>query len=157
MSEFDQLYGCIFAGGLLHSPIAEQLYLHNKDIITQLPRTPHFDGPLIIRQMFSVPIPSNFPYGEGIPRSVRGFHGYQMIHFAASYNNITYTWERWLIEFEAILKRLYWHKATIHLLTEMRGDFTYQWKANIEPLFESPPQTIQIWEFMGAPRNFNFS
>lgn len=156
MSEFDQLYGCIFAGGLIHSPIAEQLYAHNKNVISRLPQTPHFGGPLIIRQMFSVPMPSNFPYGEDISRSIRGFHGYQMIHFAASYNGVSYEWERWLIEFEAILKKLYWHKATIHLLTEIRGDFIYKWKANIEPLFESPPQIIKNWEFTGEPRKFDF-
>lgn len=62
----------------------------------------------------------------------------QMIHFAASYKAVEYEWALWVAEFEALLKRLYWASAVVHLETELNGTHTFRWES--ERGFHSPDE-----------------
>lgn len=77
---------------------------------------PDDDGfPLLPRAMFSAP---------GADRWDGTYHT-QVIHFGASYQAIEYEWEHWLARFEALLSRMYWVSAVVHLQTELSGNHTF--------------------------------
>lgn len=141
MSEYDQLYGCIW-GASLHgadySPIAWE---HNKQKIDNLPNSYENNEHLLIRPLFHVPMPNEFPNN----RNRGGFYHYQMITIGAGYNGIMSLWDEWMREFNKLLKQLYWHEAVIHLRCEIQGTWDFTWKADIAPLRLSPPQVIENW------------
>lgn len=84
--------------------------------IEALASLPDDDGfPLLPRAMFGA---------SGLDRYDGTYHT-QVIHFGASYRAIEYEWEQWLARFEALLSRMYWVGAVVHLQTELSGNHTF--------------------------------
>lgn len=70
-------------------------------------------------------------------QSGAGLYQTQIIHFGASYQTIEYEWSLWVEQFEALLRRLYWASAVVHLETEVNGSHTFRWES--ERGFHTPP------------------
>ena len=92
----------------------------------------------------------SLPGGEAWP-----FLGREMfIHFGASYQAIEYEWSLWVEQFEALLRRLYWASAVVHLETEVNGSHTFRWES--ERGFHTPQESdLQVrcaWEREGGRR-----
>ena len=85
-----------------------------------------------------------------------GLYQTQVIHFGASYQTIEYEWKLWVAEFEALLKRLYWASAVVHLETELNGTHTFRWEAESENGLHSPQDgALRVrcaWEREGGLR-----
>ncbi|MDH1622634.1 hypothetical protein N5F07_15825 [Pseudomonas chengduensis] len=83
-----------------------------------------------------------------------GLYQTQVIHFGASYGAIEYEWNLWIEAFEALLKRLYWACAVVHLETELNGMHTFRWESDSG--FHSPQEGgLRVrcaWEREGALR-----
>ena len=83
-----------------------------------------------------------------------GLYQTQVIHFGASYGAIEYEWSLWIEAFEALLKRLYWASAVVHLETELNGMHTFRWESDSG--FHSPQEGgLRVrcaWEREGALR-----
>lgn len=69
------------------------------------------------REMFSVPDHAQ-PRGDFIT---------EVMHFGSSYGAIEYEWDEWIKQFEALLNKMYWVSATVHLETELRGTHSFVW------------------------------
>jgi hypothetical protein len=67
-----------------------------------------------------------------------GLYQTQVIHFGASYGAVEYEWNLWIEAFEALLKRLYWANAVVHLETELNGVHTFRWESDSG--FHSPQE-----------------
>ncbi|MDI5991862.1 hypothetical protein DP090_002395 [Pseudomonas sp. MDMC216] len=83
-----------------------------------------------------------------------GLYQTQVIHFGASYGAIEYEWNLWIEAFEALLKRLYWASAVVHLETELNGMHTFRWESDSG--FHSPQEgALRVrcaWEREGSLR-----
>ncbi|MNV89818.1 hypothetical protein D3C71_1841460 [compost metagenome] len=83
-----------------------------------------------------------------------GLYQTQVIHFGASYRAVEYEWAAWLQQFEALLGRLYWSSAVVHLDTELRGFHTFRWES--EQGFHHPGEGVLrmrcAWEHEGGLR-----
>jgi hypothetical protein len=83
-----------------------------------------------------------------------GLYQTQVIHFGASYGAVEYEWNLWIEAFEALLKRLYWASAVVHLETELNGMHTFRWESDSG--FHSPQEGgIRVrcaWEREGMLR-----
>ena len=143
MSEQGTLFGCIYGGGPFRPPKYEEYYHHNQRVIAGLPEKINWqEKNLVVRHLFTVPMPDK-----------DGFYRLQMIHFAASVNHLDLYWENWIVGFENLLKNLFWFETYIYMQAELAQSHTlYHWKADIEPMFKTPPETIQTWTFTGGPR-----
>jgi len=91
--------------------------LANCDAILDLDENDDF--PYLTSSLFSIPPDDLY----------QGTYHTQVIHFAASYRAVEYEWDRWIKKFEALLKRMYWVSATVHLETELSGKHTFHWEA----------------------------
>ena len=119
------VYGCIrdWPSGDREQRLARRAT--NRRMLEQLPQGESWA--FLGRDMFS------FCAAEGV-----GLYQTQVIHFGASYQAIEYEWSLWIKEFEALLKRLYWASAVVHLETELNGVHTFRWES--ENGFHSPQE-----------------
>lgn len=150
MSELTTMYGNI-QGAFGRADNFFGLHEINLDVIAQLPREDSW--PPIVQGMFTVPMKV-----DGDAQN-QGFYKVQMIHFAASFNNFSLEWSKWLEKFESLLKKLYWFEVHLHLSIELHGQFDYSWKVAEEAIkgFHSkPPVAVGTWEFAGGPRKFDW-
>ena len=97
----------------------------NHGVLTDLPAGELW--PFLGREMFSF---CELP-GAGLYQT-------QVIHFGASYGAVEYEWNLWIEAFEALLKRLYWASAVVHLETELNGVHTFRWESDSG--FHSPQE-----------------
>lgn len=147
MSEEARVYGCIIG---IPGSTADWygLYPLNHAVVDSLPVED--DYPPLTRGIFTVPM----DYAQ------RGsaFYREQVIHFGASFNHLSDTWSIWLEKYEALLRRLYWSEARLHLRIELYGSYDYRWEAawigDVPPWYRSPPEPTSNWTFEGGPRAF---
>lgn len=113
----------------------------NRGVLAELPAGELW--PFLGREMFSF---CDLP-GAGLYQT-------QVIHFGASYGAIEYEWNLWIEAFEALLKRLYWASAVVHLETELNGMHTFRWESDSG--FHSPQEgALRVrcaWEREGTLR-----
>jgi hypothetical protein len=145
MSEQGMLFGCIYGGGPIGSPSHMEFYEHNRHVIAALPQKVNWQQEiLVVGNMFTVPMPD-----------WDGFYRYQMIHFGASFDHLDSDWETFITQFESLLKDLFWFETYLYMQAELAQSYTeYHWEAEVTPMFETPPRTIQEWEFRGGRREF---
>src|SRR4051794_2562871 len=109
------IYGKI-EGAVWRSEDWRKLHRLNRLILDEiLPATD--DWPFLIRSMFSIP-------GEN---THEGTYRTQVIHFGASIKDAQEEWNAWLLKWEALLSRLYWINAVVHLENEVGGSHRYEW------------------------------
>lgn len=118
-----------------------RLHRLNREMIASLPEED--DWPFLTRGMFAVPDDSR-----------QGTYRTQVIHFGASLKEVEDDWAAWLSKFEALLRRLFWVSAKLHLEAERGGSHTYQWVAEpdqIDRWLGEPPLPVARWTFAGGP------
>ena len=57
-------------------------------------------------------------------------------------------WDVWLGKFEAVLRTLYWWKATAHIETDFAPPRLIEWvptEAAMGRLYDDPPQPVAEW------------
>lgn len=109
--------------------------LVNCDALLELHEQDTF--PYLTSSMFSIP-------EEDLEQ---GTYQTQVIHFAASYQAVEYHWEQWMAKFEALLKKMYWVSATVHLETELSGKHTFHWECSGQ--YHVPSEELSVrceWE-----------
>jgi hypothetical protein len=147
MSQESIVYGCILG---IHGGVEDwyDFYPLNQAAIDALPRED--DYPPLTRDLFTVPM--NYTQ-HGV-----AFYRRQVIHFGASFSNFSENWHEWLPKFEALLPRLYWDEARLHLEIELYGEYEYRWRAawpTEDPSWRHSPRTPTTeWTFTGGPRDF---
>lgn len=147
MSEESRIYGCIVG---THGSTAAWygLYPLNLAVVESLPFEDEY--PPLTRGVFTVPM----DFG----RRGSAFYREQVIHFGASFNNLSESWHLWLAKFEQLLRRLYWSEARLHLQMELHGSYDYRWTAvwggDSPPWYCSPPEPTSEWKFEGGPRDY---
>lgn len=135
------VYGCI-RDCPSDSPAESRLRREiNRQVLADLPVGDAWS--LLGREMFA--------FGE-LPGD--GVYQTQVIHFGASYRTVEYEWNLWIKQFEALLKRLYWASAVVHLETELNGTHTFRWESDNG--FHSPQEgELRVrcaWEREGGLR-----
>ena len=117
MDQESVVYGCI--KDTLYSVSGDELLRHrdiNRHVMQSLPAAEEW--PLLSRDMFSLP---------GSTLSLEQSTT-DVMHFGNAYRAVEYEWEQWLQTFEALLKKMYWVSATVHLETEFNGRHTFSWE-----------------------------
>lgn len=107
----------------------------NRQVLAALP--PADSWALLHQDMFSVSCPPD----QLTPTS-------QVIHFAATYRSVEYEWDAWVRQFEALLKRLYWSSAVVHLEAESHGSHRFSWQSESFELL-TPEEQLRmrcVWE-----------
>lgn len=135
------VYGCI-RDWPSDSPAESRLRREiNRQVLADLPAGDAWS--LLGREMFAF---SELP-GDGVYQT-------QVIHFGSSYRTVEYEWSLWIKQFEALLKRLYWASAVVHLETELNGTHTFRWESDNG--FHSPQEgELRVrcaWEREGGLR-----
>ncbi|MFB1011329.1 MAG: hypothetical protein QMB92_07830 [Thiopseudomonas sp.] len=110
------VYGCIRDWPIQDYDQQQARALHNRQVLECLPAAETWS--VLARDMFSC----RQPHDQLTPTS-------QVIHFAASYRSIEYEWDTWVRQFEALLKRLYWSTAVVHLEAESHGSHRFSWQS----------------------------
>ena len=133
------VYGCIRDWPALDP---EECRRRRASNLAALDALPSGEGwPFLGREMFSF---------CGEPE--QGLYHTQIIHFGASYAAVEYEWSLWVQHFEALLRRLYWSSAVVHLETELNGAHTFRWETDSG--CQSPEQSDMplrcAWEREGA-------
>jgi hypothetical protein len=132
------VYGCIRDWPSADPEQRRQRRDSNRRALDALPRGEAW--PFLGREMFSF---CEVP-GQGMYQT-------QLIHFGASYQAVEYEWKLWVEQFEALLRRLYWASAVVHLETELNGNHTFRWES--EKGFHSPHDSLRVrcaWEREGS-------
>lgn len=145
MAQQSIVYGYIQGAEWMSSDV-HRLHRLNQEIITALPEKDAF--PWLTRGMFAVPV------NGADPSSSKS----QIIHFGASIYEVELEWRKWLEKFEALLRKLYWFNAVVHLHTEVIGDHQYDWTIDANQIvhfFNDPPRPATKWFFDGGPRDFD--
>lgn len=110
----------------------------NREVIGGLPTEDEW--PFLVRDSFALPA----LYPHGIYRT-------QIIHFGLSLKDEPTdrdVWDLWIHKFEAVLRRMYWLRATVTLETEFEAIRTYEWFVTtgvVDRLYEDPPQPVNDW------------
>lgn len=115
MDQESIVYGCIKDTAL--DNVAERRRV-NRDAMISLP--PVETWPVLSREMFSA------QDQQTEDSSLQS----EVMHFGASYQGVEYEWKHWMEQFEALLKKMYWVSATVHLETEMSGTHSFVWETN---------------------------
>lgn len=135
------VYGCIRDWPSDDPEQRRQRRETNHGVLAELPAGDLW--PFLGREMFSF---CDLP-GAGLYQT-------QVIHFGASYGAVEYEWNLWIEAFEALLKRLYWASAVVHLETELNGLHTFRWESDSG--FHSPQEgALRVrcaWEREGVLR-----
>lgn len=145
MTQQSIVYGFIQGAEWMHSDI-RKLDRLNRQIIAALPEKDRF--PYLTRAMFAIP-------GD---EPEQGTYRSQIIHFAASMKEVEREWKKWLEKFEALLRKLYWFNAKVHLRAEVIGDFEYEWTVDANQIvhfLQDAPKPPTNWFFDGGPRSFD--
>lgn len=115
MDQESIVYGCIkdIPGG--HSLAARMRA--NREAMLSLPSADEW--PFLSQEMFAIPQldAANANYQT------------EVMHFGASYKAVEYEWDQWIAQFEALLSKMYWVSATVHLETELSGTHTFTWES----------------------------
>ncbi len=116
MDQESIVYGCIkdIPDNTRH---ADRI-ITNREAMLSLPNADEW--PFICQEMFS--IPQNNVLNNNYQTEV--------MHFGASYKAVEHEWDQWIAQFEALLSKMYWVSATVHLETELSGTHTFTWEAN---------------------------
>ncbi|MEX6502175.1 hypothetical protein [Pseudomonas zhanjiangensis] len=135
------VYGCIRdwpSAGPEESRLRREI---NRQVLSELPAGDAW--PFLGREMFAF---CRQP-GDGLYQT-------QVIHFGASYRAVEYEWSLWVEQFEALLKRLYWASAVVHLETELNGTHTFRWEsdAGLHSPQEGELRVRCAWEREGGVR-----
>jgi len=129
MDQESIVYGCIKD---IASPnhFSERIRI-NREAMLSLPHADQW--PFISQEMFAIP-------QIDLPNA--NYHT-EVMHFGASYRAVEYEWDQWIHQFEALLSRMYWVSATVHLETELSGTHTFTWET--KGSFHQPGSTdIQV-------------
>lgn len=138
MDQESIVYGCI--KDVAQLPSEHQRLRVNREAMLTLPHAD--DWPFLSQEMFSIP-----------QVEVRaGYYQTEVMHFGASYKAVEYEWDQWINQFEALLSKMYWVSATVHLETELSGIHTFVWEAT-ENYHRPGSRHIQVrceWSHEGA-------
>jgi len=108
------IYGVIEGCGYGSRPDArKRFYRHNRAVLSQLPATDVY--PPLVRGMFAV------TFGPMLTHKVHA------IHFGWATKNFAEDWPEWESKFHALLRRLVWFSATIHVSAEYDGKLTAEY------------------------------
>ena len=115
MDQESIVYGCI--KDVASSLGVPERVRANREAMLSLPHADEW--PFISQEMFA------------IPQVEMASNSYQteVMHFGASYKAVEYEWDQWIAQFEALLSKMYWVSATVHLETELSGTHTFTWEA----------------------------
>ncbi len=117
MQEESVVYGCI--KDTVHEQNVSHRIQTNRDALLALPAAESW--PLLSREMFAAT-------AHAADIAVHT----EVVHFGASYLGIEYEWGVWMEQFEALLSRMYWVTATVHLETEGSGTHSFIWETTDE-------------------------
>ncbi len=116
MDQESIVYGCIKDS--IHNDQQNKRIQANRSAMLSLPSAD--DWPFLCQEMFSIP--------EQVPHSE--YYQTEVMHFGASYKAVEYEWKEWITQFEALLSKMYWISATVHLETELSGTHIFTWETD---------------------------
>jgi hypothetical protein len=124
--------------GSIEGADPERLRALNAAALAELPAED--ERPWLVRGMFA--LPAGWPHGT---------YRAQVIHFGASFKDEPpdrACWDAWVGKFEALLRRLHWWSATLHLVTEFEPERVFRWlptAAAVDRMVGDPPQPVREW------------
>jgi hypothetical protein len=133
-----RLYGCIVEYGLGTEEVRKQVYSHNEIIIENISSKEMLP---FTKEMFSVN-KSGYDYGGRI------------IHFGGNFRSIENSWNKWKVEFENLLTKLYWTEADVHFKTEYANIQTFTWRIDLKKWSLHQQEILhpikpEYWDFNG--------
>jgi hypothetical protein len=118
MDQESIVYGCIKDMAPSLKLITTERTRTNREAMLSLPHADEW--PFISQEMFSIPQ----------LEIMKNNYQTEVMHFGASYKAVEYEWDQWIAQFEALLSKMYWVSATVHLETELSGTHTFTWETN---------------------------
>jgi|GEM_PF-2102267 len=112
--------------------------VHNQAIISTLPEIDEW--PPLPRSIFSMP-PPNAPMV---------CYRNRPIHFAAILKEVDWEMAAWLDKFEALLHKLHWESALVHLSGAYIGPHAFEWRVASESFTQDDQGRLdqpKIWRF----------